>query len=101
MLLDGHLNKYIRFSPTPKAKAKKIRHLGSRLDLEHTLMEIRACYMMTKHWNKLAQAERIMLELRWTDLMLRLLGIGNNDVMHSIHYRLREHTPEEDEEQDG
>lgn len=39
-----------------------------------------------------------MLELEWTDSANELLSIGNNEVMLSIHYRLREKTPEEEDE---
>jgi hypothetical protein len=52
---------------------------------------------MAGGWNNLTPTERIMLETQWTDLMLVLLGLGNSRVMHSLHYRLREQTPEDDE----
>lgn len=33
-----------------------------------------------------------MLELEWIDSENEILSVGNNEVMRSIHYRLREKT---------
>ena len=33
-----------------------------------------------------------MLELEWIDSANEILSIGNNEVMRSIHYRLRDKT---------
>jgi hypothetical protein len=74
---------------------EKRPHANNR-SLEHTLLEIHACYKTTEYWDKLAPTERIIVEGRWTDLMLELLAVGNRRVMHSLHYGLREKTPEED-----
>jgi hypothetical protein len=101
MSLDNLLNKPVRFGPVPKAKAKKISQLGHNSSLGRTLLDIYSCYRRAKHWDKLPHAKRILLELRWTELMLELLGIGNSTVMHSLRYKLREETPEEDEEVPG
>ena len=102
MSLDNLLNKPVRFGPVPKAKAKKIIQLGrNSRNLDRTLLDINSCYRRAKHWNKLPHVKRILVELRWTELMLELLGIGNSAVMHSIRYKLREQTPEEDEEGPG
>jgi hypothetical protein len=94
------INKSVRFGPISKARAKKIHRLTQgNTDLGTILLDIYSCYERAKHWNKLSRMERIMLEQKWTDLMLELLKTGNGRVMHSLQYRLREQTPEEDEEQ--
>jgi hypothetical protein len=99
MLLGEPVNKRVRFGPTPKARAKEINQLSRDSErLCQTLLDIYSRYRRTIHWNKLPHAEHIQFELRWTELMLELLGIGNNTVMLSLHYKLREQTPEEDEE---
>jgi hypothetical protein len=102
MLLGEPVNKRVRFGPTLKARAKKISQLNPNgASINQTLLDIYSCYRRTKHWNKLPHTERILLELRWTDLILELLGIGNGRVMHSLYYKLREQSPEEDVEQVG
>lgn len=91
-----------KFVPSPKATAKKIQQLsrGDR-DLGMILWGICSCVEQTKHWDKLTPTEHMMLESRWTDLLLMLLSIGNTSVMHSLRYKLREQTSEEDELEDG
>ena len=100
MSLGELINKSVRFGPISKARAKKIHRLtqGNR-DLGTILLDIYSCYERAKHWNKLSRMKRIVLEQKWTDLMLELLKTGNGRVMHSLQYRLREQTPEEDEEE--
>lgn len=94
------VNKFVPAVPSPKATAKKIQLLsrGNR-DLGRTFSDIYSCAERAKYWSKLSPAERIILEQKWTDLMLELLKTGNVRVMHSLRYRLREQTPEEDEEE--
>jgi hypothetical protein len=77
-----------------RAKAKRIQQLRS-LDL--TLEKIASCYIKAKRWNRLSPTERIMLELEWTDSAIEILSIGNINVMHSLHYGLRELTPDEND----
>jgi hypothetical protein len=99
MFLDSLLNKPARFGPTSKAKAKRIHRLSrGKRDLSTILLDIYSCHEWAKDWNKLSSTERIMLEQKWTDLMLELLRTGNIRVMHSIRYRLREQTREEGDE---
>jgi hypothetical protein len=98
MFLDSLLNKPVRFGPSSKARAKKIHRLiRSIRELGTTLLDIHSCIEQAKHWNKLSPTECIMLEQKWTYLMLELLRIGNIRVMHSLRYKLREQTTEEDE----
>jgi hypothetical protein len=98
MFLDSLLNKPARFGPSSKARAKKIRCLDQGIrELGTILLDIHSCIEQTKHWNKLSPTERFMLEQKWTDLMLELLRVGNIRVMHSLRYKLREQTTEEDE----
>jgi hypothetical protein len=101
MLLDDLLDKRI-FGSTSKARAKKIYRLSpSDRNLGQILSQIISCYKRAKHWDDLSPVERITLELKWTDLMLELLSFGNSQVMRSLRYRLREQSPEEDEETNG
>ena len=90
------------FKDFSKIKAKAVISARDRPKYNQVLsvmQDICSCYdLAVRHWNELSSTQRIMLESRWTDCMLRLLGIGNKSVMHSIHYRLREQTPEEEEE---
>jgi hypothetical protein len=94
------VNKFVPSVPSPKATAKKIHRLSrGNGDLGTILLDIYSCIEQAKHWDKLSPTERIMLEQKWTDLLLKLLGIGNSRLMHSLCYKLREQTPEEDEEE--
>jgi hypothetical protein len=96
------INKSVRFGPSPKASAKEIRQLKrTNGNLGKTLLDIYSCCERAKRWDKLTPTEHMMLESRWTDLMLMLLFIGNTSVMHNLRYKLREQTPEEDELEDG
>jgi hypothetical protein len=79
-----------------KARAKKIHRLSLGNRDPGSIFSY-SCVKQAKYRNKLSHTERIMLEQKWTDLMLELLRVGNIRVMHSIHYRLREQTTEEDE----
>jgi hypothetical protein len=93
------VNKFVSSDPNPKAIAKKIRRLNrGNGKLNWILQRIISCHEKAKHWEDLSPTQRIMLELEWTDSTDGLLSIGNMNVMHSIRYRLREQTPEEDYE---
>jgi hypothetical protein len=79
--------------------AKKIIKLNhENWDFESTLLKLYSCYKKAQHWDDLSPAERILLEIRWTDSADELLTVGNIDVMHSLRYRLREQIPEEDDD---
>jgi hypothetical protein len=94
------VNKFAPLDSYHKATAKEIRRLsrGDR-NFSRRLLRIIFCYEKAKHWEDLSPIERIMLELEGTDSIDGLLSIGNTNIMHSIRYRLREQTPEEDEEE--
>jgi hypothetical protein len=102
MNISNPVNKFVSSDPIPKATAKKIRrlHRGNG-KLNWILQRIISCHEKAKHWEDLSPTERIMLEIEWTDSMDGLLSVGNRKIMHSIRYKLREQTPEEDEEENG
>jgi hypothetical protein len=94
------VNKFVPSVPSPKATAKKIHRLSrGNGDLGTILLDIYSCIEQAKHWDKLSPTERIMLEQKWTDFMLKLLGIGNSRLMHSLRYELREQTQEKAEKE--
>ena len=98
MYLREPLDKAVHFGPAPKARGKRIRRISRNLgNLRTIVLAICSCIERAKSWNKLTPTERITLELKWTDLMLELLRIGNTKLMHSLRYRLREQSIEEDE----
>jgi hypothetical protein len=102
MNISNPVNKFVSSDPIPKAIAKKIRRLNrGNGNLNWILQRIISCHEKAKHWDDLSPPERIMLELEWADSLLALLSIGNFLVTRSIRYRLREQTPEEDEEENG
>jgi hypothetical protein len=79
-----------------KARAGTIWRFNQALD--PVFADLYACYVAAQSWNDLSPAERIITESKWTNTILKLLSIGNRRVMRSLGYRLREQTPEEDEE---
>lgn len=90
------------FDLISKARAKKIGQLGrGESDLGTILLDIYSCIEQAKHWDKLSPTECIVLEQIWTDLLLKLLGIGNSILMHNVRYKLREQTSEETEKKNG
>jgi hypothetical protein len=99
MSIDELPNKSVRYWTNPKARAKDIKRLGQRNEgsLEYVIREVRRLHTDAQGWYYLSSPEKILLEQRWTDTLLSLLSMGNNYVLHSIGYRLREQTPEEDE----
>ena len=97
MSIDEHPNKSVCYWPNPKARAKNICRLTKR-NLGYILGEVKRLHREAQLWYDLSSPEKILLEERWTDTLLRLLSIGNNEVMHTIRYRLREQTSEEYEE---
>jgi hypothetical protein len=97
--LDELVNKSVSSDCSPEATAKKILGIGGEnARFNRIISQIIFCYEKAKHWKDLSPTERIMLELGWTDTADELLTFGNIEIMHSIRYRLREQTPEEDRE---
>jgi hypothetical protein len=97
--LDELVNKSVSSESSPEATSKKILRLSlGNARFNRIISRIIFCYEKAKHWQVLSPTERIMLELGWTDTADELLTFGNTEIMHSIRYRLREQTPEEDRE---
>ena len=101
MYFNELVNKPVHFDP--KAKARRISKLSrsnnsSNENIDRIILDVYSCYEMAGYWGDLSPIQRVMLESRWTDLLLELLSFGNRRVMHSLHYQLIEQTPEEDEE---
>lgn len=86
-------------SPTSKtsAKAQHIRRLNGKV--RRVLWDIDYIFDIGEQWNSLTAVQKIMLEVYGTDKLLELIELYNRYVSHSIHYRLREKTPEEEEEE--
>jgi hypothetical protein len=80
---------------TTKAKAYHIRRLDGKI--RQVLWDLDYCFVAAKHWDKLTPVEKILLEEYGTDKLLELIELYNLHVSHSIHYRLREKTQEEEE----
>jgi hypothetical protein len=83
-------------STSIKAKAYHIHRLNGKI--RHVLWDLDYCFDTAKHWNKLSPVEKILLEEYGTDKLLELIELYNLHVSHSIHYRLREKSPEEEED---
>jgi hypothetical protein len=97
--IDALLNKSVPSSPATKARARKIRLRSPNHDsLDWILVDIYWCYDMTRHQKDLSLPERILVESKWTDSIIRLLRIGNSTVMRSIRYHIMEQTSEEVQE---
>jgi hypothetical protein len=82
-----------------KARAERIWRFNQTLD--PVFLDLYRCYVGAQHWDELSPTERILAESKWTETILRLLSIGNKGVMHSLGYRLREQTLEEDEDENA
>lgn len=81
-----------------RARAKIIQDLRQyNDDFDRILLEVYSCYTSARHWENLSSTDRIILECKWTKSILKLLAIGNVEVMRSMRYGLREQTQEEDE----
>jgi hypothetical protein len=79
-----------------KAKAHHIRRLNGKI--RHVLWELDYCFDAAEHWDNLTPVDKILLEENGTIKLLELLELYNRYVGHSVHYRLREKEPEEEEE---
>ena len=85
--------------PSLNVEAKCIRRLNGKI--RHVLWNIDYCFEAAEHWDNLTPIEKILLEGYSTDKILELIELYNRYVGHSVHYRLREKTPDEEEEQGG
>ena len=87
-----------------RAKAKGIRRISfARVEKEVNLVleDIRNCFEFAESWNDLTPSQRISLEEYYTHKVLHLLELGSKYVSRSLPYRLREATPEEEENMEG
>jgi hypothetical protein len=96
MSLVDLLNKVTRFSLASRTQAKPIRRLNGKI--RQVLWDIDYCFGAAEHWDNLTPIQRISLEEYGTDKLLELIELYNLHVSHSICYRLREKTPDEEEE---
>lgn len=87
-----------------RAKAKGIRRIsfaGVDKEVNLVLEDLCKCFEFAERWNELTPVQRVMLEEYYTDKVLRLLELGSKYVNRSLPYRLREATPEEEENVEG
>jgi hypothetical protein len=78
------------------AKAKHIRKLNGKA--RSVLRDLDRCFDIGEHWDELSPVQKITFEEYTTGKLLELVDLYNRNVLRSIHYRLREKTPEEEEE---
>jgi hypothetical protein len=96
--IQNDVDEYNDQRPYPPQEQKEFQMLSlNQSSLGQTLLDICWCHERTKHQKDLPPIERIMVESKWTDSILKLLSIGNSTVMRSIQYRLVEQTPEDKE----
>jgi hypothetical protein len=84
---------------SPKAKAKRIHRLRIPIAFnekaQQVLWDVGQCFDIAEHWDLLTPAQRIQLEWYYTDKLIELIDLGNEQVNRSLPYRLRERTSEE------
>ena len=87
-----------------RAKAKGIRRISfARVEKEVNLVlkDLCKCFEFAAQWNDLTPVQIVMLEEYYTNKVLHLLELGSKYVNRSLPYRLREATPEEEENMEG
>jgi hypothetical protein len=84
-----------------KGKARKVRRLrfipAARKQAANTLKGLYRIFATAEEWDNLTPVQRFQLEEYGTNKVLEFLELYNSHVFHSIHYRLREKEPEEEE----
>jgi hypothetical protein len=84
-----------------KAKARRIRWLrlipAGRKQAWNILQDLYRIFGTAEEWDNLTPDQRIQLEEYGTEKLLEFIEFCNCHVFHSIHYRLREKEPEEEE----
>jgi hypothetical protein len=66
------LNKFVeRSGPAPNTSANKIRLSRRNGSLDRILADLYWCHNKTKHSKDLFSVERIMVESKWTDSILK------------------------------
>ena len=83
-----------------RARAKRIRRLNSaENEAVYLLSDLLNCIRFgIMYWDDLSNVQKILLQEHYTSRLLYLLDFGNRYVSRSLHYRLREKTPEDEKE---
>ena len=94
---DRDLNIYVLCygSSVTRVKGKQIQKLN--WSVRQALWDLGSCFDIGEQKDRLTSAQKIMLEVYGTEKLLELIELYNRHVSQSIHYRLREKTPEEEE----
>jgi hypothetical protein len=95
---DLKLNISLPGSIPTSAKTKHIGKLNWKA--RNALCDLYRCLDLAEQWNSLTQVQKILFEEYATIKLLELIDLYNGHVFHSMHYRLREKTLEEEEEED-
>jgi hypothetical protein len=84
-----------------RARAKRIRRLNSaEKEAFYLLSDLLNCIRFgIMYWDDLSNVQKILLQEHYTNRLLYFLDFGNRYVSRSLHYRLREKTPEEEKEE--
>jgi hypothetical protein len=95
MTSTANINKNIS-----RARAKRIRRLTSaEKEAFYLLSDLLNCVLLgITYWDRLSDVQKIQLQEYYTSRLLYFLDFGNQYVSRSLHYRLREKTPEEEED---
>ena len=103
MYIDELTDKSIFYDPALKARATEIRPLtqSDTGSLEQVIRELKASHASAEYWDYLSSSEKVLLEEKWTKILLMLLRISNLRVMRSIRYRLSEQTADENDVDEG
>jgi hypothetical protein len=101
--IDELTDKSVSYSPTLTARASEIRPLteSDNGSLGQVIRDLKSLHERAENWCPLSSTERVLLEEKWTKILLMLLKIGNLQVMRSVRYRLEEETADEDEQDVG
>ena len=85
-----------------RARAKRIHRLANSAEKEasYLLSDLLNCIRLgITYWDHLNNVQKILLQEYYTSRLLYFLDLGNRYVSRSLHYRLREKTQEEEEEE--
>jgi hypothetical protein len=86
-----------------RARAKRIcKLMQAEKEAFYLFSDLLNCVRLgIMNWDDLSNVQKIQLQEYYTTRLLYFLDLGNRYVSRSLHYRLREKTPEEEEEQEG
>jgi hypothetical protein len=83
-----------------KARARHIHNLKLNGKARKAFWDLARCFDIGEQWDELTPVQKMMLEEYGTIKLLELIELYNRQISHSIHYRLREKTPEEEKEKE-